>query len=113
MAGQIFRRRIDPFKGRQIIQADMINRTQDIFKLLLDDFEITTEEAYGKMKKHSLAKKNMDLGYAITVHKSQGSTYGNVYIDYENFSRCFDEPTRRSLTYVAVSRMRNINMIYG
>lgn len=43
----------------------------------------------------------------------QGSTYNNVYIDYENFSRCFDDSTRRRLTYVAVSRMRNINMVYG
>lgn len=80
---------------------------------LLDDFDISTEEANGKIKKHNLAKKNMDLGYAITVHKSQGSTYNNVYIDYENFSRCFDDSTRRRLTYVAVSRMRNINMVYG
>lgn len=80
---------------------------------LLDDFDFVSVDSRGNAKTQSMAKKNMDLGYAITVHRSQGSTFNNVYIDYEDFARCFEPTTRRRLTYVAVSRTRNINMIYG
>jgi exodeoxyribonuclease-5 len=80
---------------------------------LLDDFSFTGTDERGNTKKFSMAKKHIDLGYAITVHKSQGCTFNNVYMDYENFSRCFDVSTRRRLNYVAVSRTKAINMVYG
>lgn len=80
---------------------------------LLDDFDINGTDQRGNFKKYSMAKKNIDLGYAITVHKSQGCTFSNVYMDYENFGVCKDVSTRRRLNYVAVSRTRAINMVYG
>lgn len=46
-------------------------------------------------------------GYAITVHKSQGSTYDNVFVDMSDINACFDKKTRRELQYVALSRARN------
>ena len=51
-----------------------------------------------------LVAKNIDYGYCMTVHKSQGSTYDNVIIDMENISSCFDKEQKRQLQYVALSR---------
>ncbi len=42
--------------------------------------------------------------YAMTVHKSQGSTLEHVFVDVTNFNKCRDFPTYRRLLYVAASR---------
>lgn len=67
-------------------------------------------DKYGKPQ--LICKKDIDLGYAMTVHKSQGSTYDNVAVIYSNIKRCYDSPTRKSLAYVALSRTRYLNLIY-
>lgn len=46
-------------------------------------------------------------GYAITVHKSQGSSINEVFIDSENFKKCFDKEGLRELQYVSCSRARS------
>lgn len=51
-----------------------------------------------------LVAKNIDYGYCMTVHKSQGSTYKNVIVDMGNISSCFDKEQKRQLQYVALSR---------
>lgn len=48
--------------------------------LLLKDLE-TFYTVRGVKKKKLICKKDFDYAYALTVHKSQGSTYNNVYID--------------------------------
>lgn len=58
-----------------------------------------------------ITKKDIDFGYAITVHKSQGSTYNNVAIAYSNLLTCRDEKERARLVYVAVSRTRHVNLL--
>lgn len=52
----------------------------------------------------------MDFPYAMTVHKSQGSTFTNVYIDSEDLSTCSKTNFNLYLTlmYVAISRARNL-----
>lgn len=45
----------------------------------------------------------LDFPYAMTVHKSQGSTYAHVYIDMEDISKS-RAPMYFTLTYVAISR---------
>jgi hypothetical protein len=61
-------------------------------------------------------KKDIDYGYAITAHKSQGSTFKNVFIDlrdilfYEKNGRLidrFDINMMNRLIYVAMSRASN------
>ena len=52
-------------------------------------------------------KKSFDYGYACTVHKSQGSTYDNVFVDIKNIKRCISEKERRQLQYVALSRTKH------
>lgn len=46
-------------------------------------------------------------GYAISTHKSQGSSITNVYIDMKDILRCKDEEELRQLQYVALSRTKN------
>ena len=54
-----------------------------------------------------IKKKSFDYGYAMTSHKSQGSSINNIYIDMKDINRCSDDEVRRQLQYVALSRTRN------
>lgn len=45
-------------------------------------------------------------GYAITIHKSQGSTYDNVFVDMTDVNVCLDRENKRELQYVALSRAK-------
>jgi exodeoxyribonuclease-5 len=51
-----------------------------------------------------IRKKSFDRGYAVTIHKSQGSSINNVFIDMKSISLCRDDRELRQLQYVAVSR---------
>lgn len=42
--------------------------------------------------------------YAMTVHKSQGSTFGAVVLDWASFEKCPDIGARTRLLYVALTR---------
>lgn len=46
-------------------------------------------------------------GYAITVHKSQGSSYDSVFVDMTDVMTCRDPILTRQLQYVSLSRARN------
>jgi len=48
-----------------------------------------------------LAKRDIDYAYALSVHKSQGSTFDEVYIDYRDISK---SPEVQQLSYVGVTR---------
>ncbi len=51
----------------------------------------------------------IDFNHAMTVHKSQGSTYENVFIDMEDIGKCADRDYQLylKLLYVAMSRASN------
>lgn len=74
------------------------------------DNNITKKEEFlvnGKMQKidvivATVSQIPLKLGYAITVHKSQGQTFDGVVMDLSN---CFQE----GLGYVALSRVRSID----
>jgi hypothetical protein len=64
----------------------------------------------------TIVKKDIDYGYSITVHKSQGSTFKNVLMDlrdivyyYKNgkYTKRFDKTMVNRLIYVALSRATN------
>lgn len=48
--------------------------------------------------------RTFTYGYAISVHKSQGSSYGSVFIDMNNLLLNHDRQELRQLQYVALSR---------
>lgn len=51
-----------------------------------------------------IKKKTFTYGYASTIHRLQGSTFNNIFIDMKNVNRCLTDTTRRQLQYVALSR---------
>ena len=60
------------------------------------------------------SEKDIDFGYRITIHKSQGSTYENVFInldDIKKFSHVIGSEQMRKLLYVGVSRTKGICLI--
>lgn len=50
---------------------------------------------------------------ACTIHKSQGSTYDNVFIDLQDISKCREASLLKRLLYVALSRAKNKVYLYG
>jgi len=55
---------------------------------------------------------NWDYGYFITVHKSQGSDYDNVFLDYHDLMNNCKPDERARLIYTGLTRTRNIAHIY-
>lgn len=49
-------------------------------------------------------KKGLDYGYAITVHKSQGSSIKNTFVDLKDIRKQKNLDELRQLEYVALSR---------
>lgn len=55
-------------------------------------------------KAHGKIKKDIDLGYAITAHKSQGSTFDKVAVDFDNIKSARNQFWE--LLYVASTRAK-------
>jgi hypothetical protein len=51
--------------------------------------------------------------YACTVHKSQGSTYEQVFIDLSDIGRCFEPTDVARMLYVGISRASKQVILYG
>lgn len=62
-------------------------------------FEYSSDELESKS-----FSKNVDYGYAMTVHKSQGSTFKNIFVDEEDINSVKKDFEHKKLLYVAQSR---------
>jgi hypothetical protein len=51
-----------------------------------------------------LRKKDLDYGYGLTTHKTQGSTYENIFVNGNNLNKNINSEDKKKLWYVALSR---------
>lgn len=61
--------------------------------------------------KHDTIKKDLDYGYFLTIHKSQGSTYDNVMVIESDIEENWDVVDRNKLRYVALSRPTTLAIV--
>jgi exodeoxyribonuclease-5 len=66
----------------------------------------------GKFGGRRLYFDSFDFGYCLTVHKAQGSEWGNVML-FEESSGYWDEDYRSKWLYTAVTRSNNRLLIIG
>lgn len=59
-----------------------------------------------------IMKKGLDYGYAITVHKSQGSSISKTFVDLKDIRKQKTRDELRQLEYVALSRASGDVFIY-
>lgn len=104
------------------LQQKLAAKAVSFNKLIKQQFNMDPKDWARANWSHDLAKKRaqawshflafkdcvicLDFNHAMTVHKSQGSTYENVFIDTEDLSRCADKDYQMylKLLYVAISR---------
>ena len=80
------------------------NFLKSIHKLC--DLNILEWETYHKYKTYF---SDISYAYAITIHKSQGSTYNNIAIACRDINSFFDKSTIRiKLMYTAITRAKHI-----
>lgn len=70
--------------------------------LLMENLTKLGQPAKGRDK--VMEYKSLDYGYAITTHKSQGSTYNNVFVNMRDIALNKRKDEMRKLLYVALSR---------
>jgi len=75
---------------------------------------ITMSQMFGHYLHHIITSTylEVDYGYALTVHKSQGSTYDDVYIEYNNLLANKKDTEKYKLLYTAITRCSNKLHIY-
>lgn len=70
----------------------------------------------GLKELHEFSYENwhqIDLAYAITIHKSQGSEYKNVFLTLTRTPRYNDRFLNRNIVYTAVTRASNVIVLMG
>ena len=77
-------------KIREKISQELKDKVTDIDANILtnrikDNKSLSDKERL--VDKYQIIEKDMDYGYAITSHKSQGSTYHTVFVDERDFDR--------------------------
>ena len=116
-------------KTDQLVQVTHISPDRELHGVLGNDIEM--DHSIVAFQPKSLAEKNarikaaraaedfniaseiesrwVDLrgAYAQTINKSQGSTYGSVFIDLDDIARCNSGDQIARMLYVGVSRAKN------
>jgi hypothetical protein len=75
---------------------------------------ITMSQMLGHYFNHIISSNylEVDYGYALTVHKSQGSTYNDVYVEYNNLQANKKDTEKYKLLYTAITRTANNLHVY-
>lgn len=83
--------------------SEDVRNSIKLLKLLAKDKESDFWEVT-KLRYFDTYVADLRPGYAMTIHKSQGSTYKNVFIDVPDILKCRSTELRNRLFYVAISR---------
>ena len=75
-------------------------------------FESATPHNFGNERRKYMEGDLFDFGYAMTVHKAQGSQAKKVILFEERFSKMSDDEWKRWL-YTAVTRAQEELYIFG
>ncbi|MEM1097110.1 MAG: ATP-dependent RecD-like DNA helicase, partial [Bacteroidota bacterium] len=84
-----------------VLHEDAVQDYRDRLKEYRD--EAKTKGTWSRYYKLAEAFADVEPCYAMTVHKSQGSTFHTVYVDHRDLMACRTDE-RQALTYVAVTR---------
>ena len=88
------------------LNEDNINSTSQKY--------ITMSQMFGHYLNHVITSSYLDVdyGYALTVHKSEGSTYYDVFIEYSNLLANRKDTEKNKLLYTAITRCENKLHVY-
>jgi hypothetical protein len=75
--------------------------------------ELKKQKAWREYYEINESMADLRANYAQTVHKSQGSTYAEVFIDVNDIGGCNDWKTVARLMYVAITRARFKVHLFG
>ena len=103
LVGTIERIRQDAVLAKQ----QKSRRSGELWKLYFQAMESFSTPANLYYEERLVRKTTFDYGYALTYHKSQGSSINNTFLDMKSISFCRDVDEKRQLQYVALSRAKN------
>jgi hypothetical protein len=94
-----------------------------IYNPKTDRMEIFDQMTHESIDSKLKVEKDIDYGHAITIHKSQGTTIGNVYFDLASVKRISDlkivdkagnivTTEKQALAYVGLSRSKNKLIVF-
>ena len=114
--------------ANETVTVKDVYKDGDLYKLDVDwlghNVELQAFDSYVKREQHlralaSWAKQDNDWrnyfdakaeiadlrsNLSMTAHSSQGSTFGDVYLNLSNLKLCYNREERKRLLYVAVTR---------
>lgn len=92
----------------QLLEKAKLSRAKADWKKFYEfKNEILVIENLNDQYNNLLVKKDIDYGYGITIHKSQGSTYNTVFVNGKDINKNPNDLERKRLWYVALSRASN------
>lgn len=98
------------YEVKIILPKKDLSELKSINKMLGEDDNgakyITMSQMLGHYLNHVITSTylEVDYGYALTVHKSQGSTYDDVFIEYGNLLANKKDSEKYRLLYTAITR---------
>lgn len=90
----------------EAIKEKNLKKRNDIWKMYFDCINACVTNTDLSLEGRVVKKRGFNYGYAITCHKSQGSTYTNVFVDMSDIFFVKDEDELRQMQYVSLSRTR-------
>lgn len=108
IANTIQRLNIEARSAKGKAKADILSILNKLSAEIMCDRDVNDSNGY------TILKKGLDFGYAITSHKSQGSTYKHIIIDKNDMDSAFgrDSATAQRMYYTAVSRATTTATVY-